>query len=121
MRARRKALRVSQGALGQPLGHTYQQVQKYEKGIDRIGAGRLFEFARLLGVDILYFYEGILDQLSGHPFGFAEDEAPAPEHRLSEVADLTAAFLRIKDPKVRKQILELVKSAASEKGKARRR
>ena len=119
IRARRKALHMSQGKLGQLLGLTFQQIQKYEKGTNRIGAGRLFEFARALGVSILYFYEGILDELSGRSFGFAEDEAPAPKQRNSEVAELTAAFLRIKNPAVRKQILELVKSTASDSGKGR--
>ncbi|MFL5236073.1 MAG: helix-turn-helix domain-containing protein [Rhizomicrobium sp.] len=121
IRARRKALHMSQGKLGQLLGLTFQQIQKYENGANRIGAGRLFEFARALGVGILYFYEGILDELSGHPFGFAEDEAPPPKQRDFEVAELTAAFIRIKDPAVRKQILELVKSTASDLGKGRRR
>jgi transcriptional regulator with XRE-family HTH domain len=111
---------MSQGKLGQLLGLTFQQIQKYEKGANRIGAGRLFEFARVLGVSILYFYEGILDELSGPPFGFAEDEAPPPKQRDSEVAELTAAFLRIKDAAVRKQIFELVKSTATDVKKSRR-
>ncbi len=105
---------MSQAKLGQLLGLTFQQIQKYENGANRIGAGRLFEFARVLGVGILYFYEGILDKLAESPFSFAEDEAPVPEQRNSEVAELTAAFIRIKDPAVRKQILELVKSTATD-------
>lgn len=52
---------MSQGKLGQLLGLTFQQVQKYEKGVNRIGAGRLFELARILGVGVLYFYEGMAD------------------------------------------------------------
>ena len=77
VRARRMTLGMSQGDLAKLLGLTFQQVQKYEKGANRIGAGRLFELARILGVGVLYFYEGLIEPLGGRP-GFAEDAAPAP-------------------------------------------
>src|SRR6201992_2248839 len=72
VRIRRMLIGMSQERLGDLLGLTFQQVQKYEKGVNRIGAGRLFEVARILGVPIDYFYEGVNNQLQG---GFAEGEA----------------------------------------------
>lgn len=121
IRARRAILNMSQEKLGQLLGLTFQQVQKYEKGVNRIGAGRLFEMARVLGVSIPYFYEGIAGENNRREYGFAEDEAPAPLQANSDVAELNAAFARITDPKVRKRILDLVKELAGEVPKRSRR
>jgi transcriptional regulator with XRE-family HTH domain len=108
---------MSQEKLAKLLGLTFQQIQKYEKGVNRIGAGRLFDLARILDVGILYFYDGLIDESSGRP-GFAEDEAPAPipPPQSAEVAQLLAAFARIHDPKVRRRILDLVKSLAGGSG-----
>jgi transcriptional regulator with XRE-family HTH domain len=109
IRARRAVLGMSQEELGQRLGLTFQQVQKYERGVNRIGAGRLFELARILRVGILYFYEGVVDQLSGSPAGFAEEGVPPPSPPKAEAAQLNTAFARISNAQVRKRILELVK------------
>ena len=108
---------MSQERLGELLGLTFQQVQKYEKGVNRIGAGRLFEIARILGVPIHYFYESVTDQLVGVP-GFAENESPPILEFVSsgEGLQLSLAYMRIKDPKVRKRVLDLVKSLAEETG-----
>ncbi len=106
---------MSQERLGDLLGLTFQQVQKYEKGVNRIGAGRLFEIARILGVPIHYFYEGVADQLT-EAQGFAENESPPVLEFVSsgEGLQLSLAYMRIKDPKVRKRVLDLVKSLAEE-------
>ena len=106
---------MSQERLGELLGLTFQQVQKYEKGVNRIGAGRLFEIARILGVPIHYFYESVSDQLAGAP-GFAETEsAPVLEFVSSgEGLQLSLAYMRIRDPKVRKRVLDLVKSLSED-------
>lgn len=106
---------MSQEKLGEMLGLTFQQVQKYEKGVNRIGAGRLFEIARILGVPIQYFYESVTDQLQSQP-GFAErDSQPVLEFVSSgDGLQLSLAFMRIKDPKVRKRVLDLVKSLADD-------
>jgi len=108
---------MSQERLGELLGLTFQQVQKYEKGVNRIGAGRLFEIARILGVPIQYFYESVSDQLAGSP-GFTERETrPVLEFVSSgDGLQLSLAFMRVKDAKVRKRILDLVKSLASDDG-----
>ena len=109
MRIRRMLIGMSQEKLGALLGLTFQQVQKYEKGVNRIGAGRLFEIARILGVPIDFFYDGI-----GGPAG-PESTPPVMEFVSSgEGMQLSLAFMKIKDPKVRKRVLDLVKSLADE-------
>jgi len=109
---------MSQERLGELLGLTFQQVQKYEKGVNRIGAGRLFEIARILGVPIFYFYETVSEQLAGSAPGFAENDSPPVLEFVSsgEGLQLSLAYMRIKDPKVRKRVLDLVKSLAEEAG-----
>jgi transcriptional regulator with XRE-family HTH domain len=111
VRIRRMLIGMSQEKLGDHLGLTFQQVQKYEKGINRIGAGRLFEIARILDVPIDFFYDGV-----GTPSdGVGEARAPVMEFVSStEGLQLSLAFMKIKDPKVRKRVLDLVKSLAEE-------
>jgi len=106
---------MSQERLGELLGLTFQQVQKYEKGVNRIGAGRLFEIARILSVPIGYFYESVTEQLEATP-GFAEqDSQPVLEFVSSgDGLQLSLAYMRIKDAKVRKRVLDLVKSLADD-------
>lgn len=115
VRLRRMLIGMSQERLGELLGLTFQQVQKYEKGVNRIGAGRLFHVAQILGVPIEYFYEGVADQLPAK--GFAEDGGRPPVMEFlssGEGLQLSLAFMRIRDPKVRKRVLDLVKSLADE-------
>lgn len=104
---------MSQEKLAKLLGLTFQQIQKYEKGVNRIGAGRLFDLARILDVGILYFYDGLVEEPAVRT-GFAEEESPGPipPPQSAEIAQLVAAFERIHDPKVRRRILDLVKSLA---------
>ena len=108
---------MSQERLGELLGLTFQQVQKYEKGVNRIGAGRLFDVARILGVPIDYFYESVASQLVGSRSISEEEVAPPVMEFVSsgEGLQLTLAFMRIKDVKVRKRVLDLVRSLADEK------
>ena len=121
IRARRDQLDLSQETLGQKLGITFQQIQKYERGANRVAAGRRFDFAKVLGCSILYFYEGVIDELSGAPLGFAEEAAPPPAPSgPSEAAELSAAFARISDPAQRKRIVKLVKRAADESARGTR-
>jgi len=106
---------MSQERLGELLGLTFQQVQKYEKGINRIGAGRLFEVAGILGVPISFFYEDA--ETGAQAGGFAEGEEPPPVMEFlasGEGLQLSLAFMRIKDVKIRRRILDLVRSLADE-------
>ena len=115
VRIRRMLIGMSQERLGDLLGLTFQQVQKYEKGVNRIGAGRLFEVAKILGVPIDFFYEGVAGT-GGEKSGFNEAGAPPVMEFVSsgEGLQLSLAFMKIKDPKVRKRVLDLVKSLADE-------
>jgi transcriptional regulator with XRE-family HTH domain len=101
------------------LGLTFQQVQKYEKGVNRIGAGRLYQVANILGVPISYFYEDVSER---EPDGLlpANDHATPPVMELlssNEGLQLALAFMRIREAKVRKRVLELVKSLSDEEEK----
>jgi transcriptional regulator with XRE-family HTH domain len=109
---RRMLVGMSQEKLGDSLGLTFQQVQKYEKGANRIGASRLYQIARVLGVAIEFFYDGIAAEEQGAE-GFAETDAGHFEIDMlstSEGIQLNSAFFSIRDPKVRKKVLELVKA-----------
>lgn len=120
VRMRRMLIAMSQEKLGDSLGLTFQQVQKYEKGSNRIGASRLYQIARVLGVPISFFYEG----LSGDGEGGGEiDQAEADQSAFelgmlssSEGIQLNSAFFSIRDPKVRKKILDLVKALGAVEG-----
>lgn len=108
---------MSQERLGELLGLTFQQVQKYEKGVNRIGAGRLFEVSRILGVGIEYFYEGVNSQLAGGGFSDNPSSPPVMEFVSSgEGLQLSLAFMKIKDPKLRKRVLDLVKQMSEDSG-----
>lgn len=110
VRIRRMLIGMSQEKLGDLLGLTFQQVQKYEKGVNRIGAGRLFEVSRILNVPVDFFYEGV--SAAGE---VESDGAPVMEFVSSgEGLQLALAFMKIKDIKVRKRMLDLVKSLAEE-------
>ena len=114
VRLRRMLIGMSQERLGELLGLTFQQVQKYEKGVNRIGAGRLFEVSRILGVTIEYFYEGVNSQLAG---GFTESGSSPPVMEFvssGEGLQLSLAFMKIKDSKLRKRVLDLVKQMAED-------
>ncbi len=119
VRLRRMLMGMSQERLGELLGLTFQQVQKYEKGVNRIGAGRLFEIAGILGVPIGFFYEDAEDALNAKP-GFAEDDDSGSVMEFiasGEGLQLTLAFMGIKDPKVRRRILDLVRELSDEEKK----
>jgi transcriptional regulator with XRE-family HTH domain len=115
IRLRRMLLGMSQEKLGTALGLTFQQVQKYERGVNRIGAGRLFEIARILGVKIEYFYEGVEDS-TGPGFSEGATAAPLMEFVSSgEGMQLSLAFMRIRDTRIRKRVLDLIKEIAEDK------
>ena len=120
VRMRRMMVGMSQEKLGEALGLTFQQVQKYEKGTNRIGASRLHQIASILGVQVEFFYEGA-PQLEGTPpaVGDGLSEPPTPAYvsdflSTSDGLHLMRAFVRVRDPKVRKRIGELVEALAGE-------
>ena len=103
---------LSQERMGEMLGLTFQQVQKYEKGVNRIGAGRLYQIADILSVPVSYFYEGFVgDSDKAHAANDDTATKPVMEFLSSgEGLQLTLAFMRIKDGKVRKRVIDLIKS-----------
>ncbi len=119
VRMRRMLLGMSQERLGENLGLTFQQVQKYEKGVNRIGASRLFDLAHVLGVPIQFFYENMPASVSGLVAapGMAEqggDTYVADFLSSRDSIELNKAFARITDPRVRRSIVDMVKSVAGE-------
>jgi len=109
-------LGMSQEKLGEQLGITFQQIQKYEKGTNRIGASRLQHIAAVLNVPVSFFFE---DAPGPRPDaeGFADSSSSSYVVDFlssSEGLQLNKAFVRIKDPKVRKRVVDLVKSLAGD-------
>jgi transcriptional regulator with XRE-family HTH domain len=116
VRLRRLLLGMSQEKLGDELGVTFQQVQKYERGANRIGASRLYRVSTVLQVPIGFFFEGLDAQPIG---GFAEgDQTPLIDDFINspEGVALAAAFARIREPSVRRKLLELARTLAGEGG-----
>ena len=112
VRARRKELGLSQDRLGQQLGITFQQIQKYENGTNRIGSSRLAEMSKILAVPISYFFED-LDRQS-------PEQAPSPGVLHVEGAhELLGAYARIGDPGLRKAVVTLARTLARIKEPAR--
>jgi transcriptional regulator with XRE-family HTH domain len=117
VRMRRMMLGMSQEKLGDALDLTFQQVQKYEKGTNRIGASRLQHIAHILQVPVSFFFEGA-PHVSGH-HGSGMSEAPSPAYvsdflATSDGLSLTKAFMRIKNSKLRRRIVDLVEQIAGE-------
>ena len=119
VRLRRQLLNMSQEKLGEELGVTFQQVQKYERGANRIGAGHLWNLARVLDVPVSFFFEGASENAGQS--GFAEgDQTPIIDDFIQSAdgVQLAQAFARIRDSKVRRRILELVRTLAAEEAEA---
>ena len=120
VRLRRTLLGLSQEKLADAIGLTFQQVQKYERGANRIGASRLFELSRVLDVPVSFFFDDMASEVSsrhtGHAAGMAEQgQAPFEADALAkrETLELVRAYYRITDPQVRKKVAELVKTMAA--------
>ena len=119
VRLRRMLVGMSQEKLGEMLGLTFQQVQKYEKGVNRIGAGRLYQVARILGVPVSYFYEDVANAQNENPHVNEHPSPPVMEFLSSgEGLQLALSFMRIKEPKVRKRVIDLVRTLAEDEGEA---
>ena len=119
LRLKRTILGMSQESIGKQIGVTFQQIQKYERGINRMGASRLYDFARSLGVSIAYFFEGYGDYVieDGSALALGEPEAQGFEHDKAnsrETFEIMRAYSKIKSPAVRKRIVDLVKAMAAD-------
>lgn len=117
VRARRVGLRISQTKLGEAIGVTFQQVQKYENGTNRIGASNLFKISKALGVDVSFFFEGVenLDKSQIINLDLSDiPQAPFKEDPMSsrEAIELMHNFYRVTDEEVRKRLSQFVKTLA---------
>ena len=114
IRLRRRLLGLSQEKLAEALGLTFQQVQKYERGSNRVSASKLYEISRTLQAPVSFFYEGLPDAESGAPITSGGDGSPTADLLLTtEGPALAAAFPRIKSPEARRNLLDLIKTLAS--------
>lgn len=117
VRMRRMMLGMSQEKLGERLGLTFQQVQKYEKGTNRIGASRLQQISAILSVPVSFFFEGAPSGEVTPTGGFQETQAAsyvADFLSTSEGLALNRSFIKIRDAKVRRKVVDLVKAIAGE-------
>jgi transcriptional regulator with XRE-family HTH domain len=119
VRMRRMMLGMSQEKLGDALALTFQQVQKYEKGTNRIGASRLQQISQILQVPVAFFFEGAPHLTDGSMVSDALVAAPSPTYvsdflATSDGLSLTKAFMRIPDPKLRRRIVDLVQQIAGD-------
>ncbi len=118
VRLRRTLLGMSQEKLGDAIGLTFQQVQKYERGANRIGASRLYDLSRVLDVPVSFFF----DDLSPETAAAVQSEgsgAPAAAHfepdpmMRRETLELVRAYYRIPDPQIRRRLFDLTKAIAN--------
>lgn len=122
LRLRRTTLGLSQEALGAALGLTFQQIQKYERGTNRIGASRLFDLARALEVSVEYFYEEMTPEVMAASPRHMANAAAEPEFRRldpmskRETLELVRTYYKISDPNVRRRVYDLARALAIQTG-----
>jgi transcriptional regulator with XRE-family HTH domain len=124
VRYRRMIVGMSQEKLGEKMNLTFQQIQKYEKGTNRIGASRLFQLSKILDVPVGYFFE---DAFANSAPSHAVQGLHEPEQEgylldflnSREGLDLNRAFAKIHDPKVRRRVIDLVRALSEEKPSAK--
>jgi transcriptional regulator with XRE-family HTH domain len=119
LRQRRLMLGLTQEKLGGLLSLTFQQVQKYERGQNRVSASRLYEIARALRVPVAYFFEDapdgiVMPGLSDQKQEPLEEGAPGNDYNSRETAELLRAYFRIEDSKKRKRVLDLIRAMSGE-------
>ncbi|MBL4613129.1 MAG: helix-turn-helix transcriptional regulator [Emcibacter sp.] len=113
VRLRRTLLGMSQDKLGKALSLTFQQIQKYERGANRIGSSRLYKLSQILDVPVSFFFDDMPSEVTGKATGMAEGGKQTFEvNQLSrrETLELVRAYYKIKDPAVRKKLFEMVKA-----------
>lgn len=118
LRLRRTLLGMSQEAIGTAIGVSFQQIQKYERGINRMGASRLYDFAKILDVPVSHFFDEYEAEQTSGAGGMAESSAAAFEYEdpiaSRETMEMMRAYYQIPSKAVRKRVFELIKTLASE-------
>ena len=127
VRLRRTLLGMSQEKLGEAIGLTFQQVQKYERGANRIGSSRLYDLSRVLDVPVSFFFEEMPAGVAANSpaqrrSGMAEEPAAYERDPMAkrETLELVRAYYRITDASVRKKVADLVKTMAATDGDSER-
>ncbi len=118
VRLRRTLLGFSQEKLGEAVGLTFQQIQKYERGANRIGSSRLYQFSQVLDVPVSFFFDDMPEAAGARPGGLSEDAPSAYESdqfTKRETLELVRAYYKITNGDVRKRVFELVKAVAGVK------
>ncbi len=120
VRMRRTLMGLSQEKLGEAIGLTFQQVQKYERGANRIGSSRLYQLSRVLDVPVAFFFEELPPEVTGRKSRGAKAvaESPGPAYRSDpltkrETLELVRAYYRIGDTDIRTRIFDMVKAIAT--------
>jgi len=122
VRLRRTLLGMSQEKLGEAIGLTFQQVQKYERGANRIGSSRLYQLSQVLDIPVSYFFDDLPADITGKPATGMTESAPAGYEGdpmvKRETLELVRAYYRITDSSVRKRVFELVKAVGAPSARA---
>ncbi len=121
VRLRRTLLGMSQEKLGEAIGLTFQQVQKYERGANRIGASRLYDLSRVLDVPVSFFFDDMnptVTTAAEARLGGMTPETPSPTYEADplmrrETLELVRAYYRILDPQIRRRLFDLTKAIAN--------
>ena len=124
LRMRRTLLGMSQEKLGKAVSLTFQQIQKYERGANRIGSSRLYQLSQILSVPVSYFFDEIDPAITSQAAGLREGAAPTfSDDQLArrETLEMVRAYYRIPDPAVRKRVFELIKAIAGPREGRRRK
>jgi transcriptional regulator with XRE-family HTH domain len=120
LRLRRTLLGMSQEKLGEAIGLTFQQVQKYERGANRVGASRLYDLSRVLDVPVSFFFDDINPETAAAARGEPSEGGESTPHRYEpdpmmrrETLELVRAYYRIPDPQIRRRLFDLTKAIAN--------
>jgi transcriptional regulator with XRE-family HTH domain len=108
IRSRRIRARVSQESLGKPLGITFQQIQKYEKGTNRVSAGRLLKIAEVLECDVMDFFEGLQDSRTRTSAAAEFSKFLATEEGIA----IVESMMKIKSQKIRRAVIDIAETLA---------
>ena len=115
LRLRRTLMGMSQEKLGNSVGLTFQQIQKYERGLNRIGASRLYQFCKALDVPVSFFFDEMPGDMGSQPFSTSQVQKATYDEDMSrrETLELVRAYYRIDNRNTRKRIYELVKAVGA--------
>jgi transcriptional regulator with XRE-family HTH domain len=120
IRLRRSLTRMSQGHLGRVLGVSFQQVQKYERGTNKVGASRLYDLSIALGVPVSFFFEDMAAEIipvrPGAPNGYGGSDAGRDPLSRPETQELVLSYYGILDRNARRRLYQLIKAIASLNG-----